>query len=182
MYKVAVLVGSLRKGSYNKQLANGLAELGKNIFEFNFLKLEEVPFFNEDIENSPPAAVAALKKAVQEADGLLIVTPEYNRSMPALVKNALDWCSRPVGGSVLGGKCVALAGMSPGATGTAVCQSHLRSFFGFFDVRHMGQPEIYLKYSPDFFDAQGRVADEKTRKFLGGFLQSFSAWIEDQSA
>ncbi|MDL2307167.1 NAD(P)H-dependent oxidoreductase, partial [Desulfovibrio sp. OttesenSCG-928-C06] len=157
MYKLAVLVGSLKKDSVNKKLASGLAELGKDIFSFDFLNLENVPMFCEDLEQNLPAPVVAMKNTVAEADGLLIVTPEYNRSYPALVKNTLDWCSRPSGKGVLGGKPLAIAGMSPGAVGTAACQSHLRSIAAFLGMKHMGQPEIYLQHKPDFFDANGRI-------------------------
>lgn len=178
MYKLAILVGSLRKGSFNKQLAHGLAELGSDVFKFDFLKLEDVPMFCEDLEQNLPASVQAMKKSIQEADGVLIVTPEYNRSMPALVKNALDWASRPYGANVWAGKPVAVAGMSPGAVGTAVCQSQLRSVLGFLGALQMTQPEIYLTYSQEFFDAKGKVANDGTRKFLHKFLQSFADWIK----
>ena len=178
MYKLAVLVGSLKKESMNKKLAHGLAELGKDLFEFDFLNLESVPMFSEDLEKNLPGPVVELKNKVAEADAMLIVTPEYNRSYPALVKNTLDWCSRPAGQSVLGGKPLAIAGMSPGAVGTAVSQSHLRSIVGFLGMKHLGQPELYLQFNPEFFDASGKIASERTREFLGSFLKSFSGWID----
>ncbi|MDR2892472.1 MAG: NAD(P)H-dependent oxidoreductase [Deltaproteobacteria bacterium] len=177
MQTLAILVGSLRSASINRQLANGLAEIGPDLFKFNQLKLDEVPIFNEELEQNPPAAVVTMKQSLKAADGVLIITPEYNRSMPALVKNTLDWASRPYGDNSWTGKPVAVAGMSPGAVGTAVCQSQLRSVLGFLGARQMTQPEIYLTYAAGFFDANGNVANERTRTFLRKFLESFGTWI-----
>ena len=177
MYTVAVFVGSLRKESFNKKLALALAELGKGKLNFVIVPLDDVPMYNQDLETDLPAPVARIKKAVQEADGLLLVTPEYNRSIPPVLKNALDWCSRPVGKSVLGGKPVALAGTSPGMVGTAAVQSHLRSVLTMLTMAVMGQPEVYIVWNPDYFDAENRVVDERNRSFLTMFLDKFEAWI-----
>ncbi|MDR2055499.1 MAG: NAD(P)H-dependent oxidoreductase [Desulfovibrio sp.] len=177
MHKLAVIVPSLRKNSINRKLAEALAALGREQFSFEFVKLEALPFFNEDLENDLPAAVVEMKKTVAAADGVLIVTPEYNRSFPAVLKNALDWGSRPYGKGVWAGKRTASVGMSPGAVGTAVCQSQLRSVLGFLGAAQMTSPEICLLYTPDFFAADGSIATERTRAFLASFLAAFAAWI-----
>ncbi|MDR2744049.1 MAG: NAD(P)H-dependent oxidoreductase [Desulfovibrio sp.] len=177
MYRLAVIVPSLRKNSINRKLAEALTALGREQFRFDFVKLEGIPFFNEDLENDLPAAVVEMKKTVAAADGVLIVTPEYNRSFPAVLKNILDWGSRPYGKGVWAGKCAAAAGMSPGAAGTAVCQSQLRSVLGFLGAVQMTHPEICLQYTPDFFAADGSIATERTRGFLASFLAAFAVWI-----
>ena len=181
MYRLAVIVPSLRKNSLNRKLAEALAILGREQFSFEFVKLEGIPLFNEDLENDLPAAVEEMKKTVAAADGVLIVTPEYNSSFPAVLKNILDWGSRPYGKSVWPGKCAVSAGMSPGAVGTAVCQSQLRSVLGFLGAVQMTSPEIYLRYTADFFAADGSIATERTRTFLSSFLADFAAWIAGQA-
>ena len=177
MHTIAVLVGSLRKESFNKKLALALAALGKETFRFNIIPLDDVPMFNQDLEGNLPEPVARMKQAVKEADGMLLVTPEYNRSIPPVLKNALDWCTRPPGTSVLGGKPVAIAGTSPGMVGTAAVQSHLRSVLSMLGMVVMGQPEVYIVWNPDYFDAEHRVVDEKNRSFLSLFLDKFNGWI-----
>jgi chromate reductase len=176
MYKLAVIVPSLRKNSINRKLAEALAMLGRERFSFEFVKLGSIPFFNEDLENDLPDAVVEMKKIIAAADGVLIVTPEYNRSFPGILKNALDWGSRPYGKGVWIGKCAASVGMSPGSVGTAVCQSQLRSLLAFLGAVQMNRPEICLQYTPDFFAADGSIALERTRGFLASFLADFAAW------
>ncbi len=178
MHTIAVFVGSLRKESFNKKLAQALADLGKDTFHCIIVPLDDVPMYNQDLEADLPAPVARIKQAVKEADGVLFVTPEYNRSIPPVLKNALDWCSRPAGKSVWGGKPAALAGTSPGAVGTAAVQSHLRSVLTMLGMCVMGQPEVYVVWKPEYFDAENRVADEKNRAFLTMFLTKFSNWID----
>lgn len=178
MKTLAVLVGSLRKDSINKTLADNFARLGKDLFVFKNISLTEVPLFNQDLEASPPAGVTALRDAVRAADGVLLVTPEYNRSLPPVLKNALDWGSRPPGQSCWAGKPAALTGIAPGAVGTAAAQAHLRSVVITIGMIPMGQPEIYLTNSADFFDGNGQIVAEKTDKFLRGFLEKFRAWVD----
>jgi chromate reductase len=177
MHTIAVFVGSLRKESFNRKLALALAELGKDRFRFHILPLDDVPMYNQDLEGDLPEPVVRIKRAVKEADGLLLVTPDYNRSIPPVLKNAVDWCSRPFGASVLGGKPAAIAGTSPGMVGTAAVQAHLRSVLSMLGMVVMGQPEAYIVWKPEYFDADNRVADEKTRSFLTLFLDRFSAWV-----
>ncbi|MDR2574594.1 MAG: NAD(P)H-dependent oxidoreductase [Desulfovibrio sp.] len=178
MHTLAVIVPSLRRDSINRKLAEALAVLGRKLFSFDFVKLEDIPFFNEDLEKNLPPAVVAMKSVVAASDGVLIVTPEYNRSFPAVLKNALDWGSRPYGKGVWVGKCVASTGISPGPVGTAVCQSQLRALLAFLGARQMTSPEACLRYTPNLFTPDGGLAEEGTRAFLNTFLESFAAWVE----
>lgn len=177
MLKVAVFVGSLRKESFNKKLAQAFMELGSDTFSFSMVSLDDVPMYNQDLENDLPASVVRIKKTVAESDGVLIVTPEYNRSIPPVLKNALDWCSRPYGKGVWAGKPTALAGTSPGAVGTAAAQSHLRSVMTMLGMIVMGAPEVYVVWNPQYFDATGRVAEENNRLYLQSYLTKFADWI-----
>ncbi|CAK7073929.1 MAG: 2-hydroxy-1,4-benzoquinone reductase [Desulfovibrio sp.] len=178
MYTVAVFVGSLRKESFNKKLAEALAYVGRDMFHCTIIPLDDVPMYNQDLETDLPAPVARIKKAVAEADGILLVTPEYNRNIPPVLKNALDWCSRPPGNNSWTGKPAALAGTSPGVVGTAVAQSQLRSVMAMLGMIVMGQPELYLVWKDDYFTAEGHVADAKNEAFLHQFLAKFTSWIE----
>ena len=177
MYSLAVIVGSLRKESMNKQLADNLVRLGRDMFKAEFVNLSDVPMLNQDLEADLPEGVARLKQAINDADAVLLVTPEYNRSIPALLKNAIDWGSRPYGQNSWGGKPVAIAGLAPGNVGTAAAQAHLRSVLTILGVKLMSQPEIYLTNSEGFFDASGRIASSATEEFLAGFMKKFSAWV-----
>jgi chromate reductase len=175
--KITVFVGSLRKDSFNKKLALALAELGRDILTLQVTPLEDVPLYNQDMDADPPAAVLLMKKAAAEADGVLFVTPEYNRGIPAVLKNAIDWGSRPTGKGVWTGKPAAIAGISPGVIGTAVAQAQLRSILVMLGMKLMGQPEVYISGASGYFDATGNVAEEKNRKYLRNFLERFAEWI-----
>lgn len=177
MHKITVIVGSLREGSFNRKLAKGLAELGKDLFSFEFAEIGDLPLFNEDLEKNFPPQAQALKESISKADAVLIVTPEYNRSMPGPLKNALDWASRPYGKGSFIGKCVASVGMSPGPTGTAVCQAQLRSLLSFLGAVQMVLPEVYLQYTSAIFDENGQVVDERCKNHLLRFLSAFSVWV-----
>lgn len=179
MSKIAVVVGSLRKDSYNKKLGLALEKLAKGKMEFVFVDIGSLPLFNQDLESSVPASVTKLKSDIESADGVLFITPEYNRSIPGVLKNAIDWASRPYGKSSWTGKPAAICGTSPGAIGTAVAQNHLRAITGgFLDMPTMGQPEIYLTYKEENFDADNNVVNEGTRKFLEGYLTKFADWVD----
>lgn len=178
MYTVAVIIGSLRKDSINKKLALALEKLGGNLFTFTRVDISGLPLYNQDIEDNPPREVLAMKEAVAASDAVLFVTPEYNRSVPGVLKNALDWGSRPMAANVWGGKPAAMAGTSPGGVGTAVAQSHLRSILGFLGMRLTVQPEVYLQDKPGLITDDGTVTNESTAQFLTGFLTAFSAWID----
>lgn len=177
MHRVAVLVGSLRRGSINLKLAKALEALGAGGFEFRYPDLD-LPLYNEDRWSDPPAGVTALKAAVEAADAVLFVTPEYNRSVTPAIKNAVDWGSRPWGKSSWTGKPAGIVGASPGAIGTAVAQSQLRSTLMILSLRVMPQPEVYLTVKEGLFAEDGSLADESTAKFLKGYLDKLAAWID----
>ena len=170
--------GSLRKDSYNRALlraAQGLAPAGMAIEVFDLI---EVPLYNADIEAAgDPPAVAALKQAIAGADGLLIVTPEYNHGVPAVTKNAVDWCSRPPRSAPLNAKPVGIIGASPGMVGSARGQSQLRQAFEFTNSYCMPQPEVLVSRAHEKFDAEGRLTDEATARFLGQYLVALQAWV-----
>ncbi|HEY8189773.1 MAG TPA: NAD(P)H-dependent oxidoreductase [Micavibrio sp.] len=183
MFKVAVIVGSLRKDSMNLKLGKALGKLGQSKFQTSFLRIDDLPLFNQDLESALPASVVRLKNEIESADAVLFVTPEYNRSVPGVLKNAIDWASRPYGKNSWAGKPAAIAGASPGAVGAAVAQNHLRSIAGgFLDMKLMGQPELYLNFKDGAISEDGAVADEGTRKFLQSYADRFAGWIEAHSA
>lgn len=177
MITVAVIVGSLRKDSINKKLALALEKLGGDLFTFTQVDISGLPLFNQDNESPLPESVQRMKDAVAKADAVLFVTPEYNRSIPGVLKNALDWGSRPYGQNAWAGKPAAMAGSSGGAVGTAVAQSHLRSVLGFLGMALSVQPELYFNDKPDLLAADGSVTDERTQKFLRGYLEAFAGWV-----
>jgi chromate reductase len=173
-FKVAVIVGSTRKDSLNRKLGEALARLGAGRFDAVFPRIDDLPLYSQDLEAPLPASVARFKAEVGSADALLFVTPEHNRSVPAALKNAIDWGARPYGTSVWPGKVAAVTGTSPGAIATAVAQQHLRAVLGNQGLLLMGG-EAYITYKPDMIDAQGNISDEPTRKFLQAFVDQFTA-------
>lgn len=177
--RVLGLAGSLRQASYNRSLlraAQGLAPAGLVIEAFDLIS---VPLYNGDVEAAgDPAGVAALKAAIAAADGVLFVTPEYNHGVPAVMKNALDWASRPPRGAALDSKPVGIIGASPGQTGTARGQSQLRQAFEFTNSYAMPQPELLVFRAHEKFDAEGNLTDETTAKYLARYLEAFAAWID----
>lgn len=183
MFKVAIVVGSIRKESMNLKLGKALAKLGQPKFQASFVSISDLPLFNQDLEASPLAAVTKFKNEIEAADAVLFVTPEYNRSVPGVLKNAIDWGSRPYGKSSWAGKVAAIAGASPGAVGAAVSQNHLRSIVGgFLDMKLLGQPEIYFQFKEGAISEDGTIADDNTKKFLQGFVDRFSIWAEAHTA
>ncbi len=181
MRTLTIFVGSLRKDSINKKLALALADIGRDLFTADIVDLSDIPMYNQDAELNPAAPVTRMKERIAASDAVLFVTPEYNRSMPAVLKNALDWGSRPPGHNSWSGKAAAIAGITPSAAGTAVCQSQLRSILTVLGMRLISQPEIYLTDKGDFFEADGRVKNEDSRKFLHAFLTRFADWVEKQA-
>ena len=177
MPTIAVLVGSLRKDSINAIYAKALEKLAAGRFEFRHIDMD-LPLYNNDLWDNPPAKVVALKDAIRSASGILIVTPEYNRSVPAVTKNAIDWASRPYGDNAWSRKAVAITGASPGSQGTAVAQSQLRSTLTILGTYVLSDPEVYISFKPEVFAADGTVLNEGTAKFLKGFLDAFAALIE----
>jgi chromate reductase, NAD(P)H dehydrogenase (quinone) len=180
---VCGIAGSLRSGSYNRALLRAAQELAPDDMEIRvFDRLAEVPLYNQDVQDEgDPDAVRALKQAIGEADALLIATPEYNHGVPGVLKNAIDWASRPARDSVLGGKPAALFGASPGVTGTARAQSQLRLSFVFTNTPVLPQPEVLVYRAAEKFDDEGRLTDEKTREFVGRLLTALAGWTRKLS-
>lgn len=177
-YKIEVVVGSLRKASFNKALAHAVTKLASADFEFSFLDIGSLPLYSQDYDPDFPEVARKFKQRIEAADGLLFVTPEYNRSMPGVLKNAIDWGSRPWGTNSWKDKPAAVCGISLGATGTALAQQHLRNALAYLDVPTLGQPEVFIKYTDGFFDAAGNIANEETRKFLKTFVDRYEAWVK----
>ena len=175
--KVAVLVGSLRKESFNRRMALALAEMARGTLDLQPIEIGALPLYNQDLDPEPPAPWTAFRDAVKACDALLFVTPEYNRSVPGVLKNALDVGSRPYGHSVWGGKPGAVISVSPGAMGGFGANHHLRQSLVFLDVPTLAQPEAYVGAAATLFDEQGRIASEGTRGFMQKFLDAFAAWI-----
>jgi chromate reductase, NAD(P)H dehydrogenase (quinone) len=175
---VCGIAGSLRRESYNRALLRAAQELAPDGMEIRiFDRMAELPLFNQDTEaEGDPEPVQALRNAIGEADALLIATPEYNHGVPGVLKNAIEWASRPPRGSVLTGKPAAIFGASPGVTGTARAQTQLRQAFVFTDTPALTQPEILVYRAHEKFDADGRLTDEKTREFVGRLLVRLADW------
>ncbi len=177
MHTLAVLVGSLRRDSINHKYAKALEKLAGGQFAFDFIDMD-LPLYNDDLWQDPPAKITALKAAIASADGILIVTPEYNRSLPAVTKNAVDWGSRPYGHNAWKGKPCAITGASPGSQGTAVAQSQLRSTMVILETIVMGGPEVYISFKPELIDGDFNITNPGTADFLKGFLGHFEKWID----
>ena len=177
MFKIAVIVGSLRRESINRRFAHALAKLAEGTLEFQFVELGDLPMYNDDLWQDPPPAVTRLKHAVESADAVLFVTPGYNRSIPALVKNTIDWGTRPRGKNSWAGKPAGIVGTSGGAIGTAVAQAHLRHVVVVCNMALMPQPEVYFVNKPGLITDAFEVSDEKSREFLAGYVAKFGAWI-----
>ncbi len=179
MLRVLGIAGSLREGSYNRALMRAAIELAPEELEIRaFERLAELPLYDADLEaRGIPEAVAALKAAMHEADGILIATPEYNHSIPGLLKNAIDWASRPAGKAAYDGKPVAIMGATPGRGATIRAQAALRQSLG-ADAYLLGKPEVLIAQAHDKFDAEGRLTDEATRRVVARLLAAFSVWIQ----
>jgi chromate reductase, NAD(P)H dehydrogenase (quinone) len=175
---VAVFVGSLRKGAYTRSLAHALIELAPSTLKLSIVEIGDLPFYNQDLEQSPPSQWVAFRDRVRPSDAVLFVTPEYNRSVPAALKNAIDVGSRPYGKSVWLGKPAAIISSSPGAVGGFGANHHLRQSLVFLNVPAMPQPETYIAGVDKMIDAQGKVVDPSTIEHLKKFLNAFAAWVE----
>src|SRR3984885_13716025 len=173
-FKVATIVGSNRRESINRRLAHALIRLGESeAFEFEFVRIDDLPMYCQDLEDARPPAVVRFTNEVAAADAALFVAPEHNRSIPAVLKNAIDWGAKPNDRNVWRGKPVAITGTSPGALGTAVGQQHLRQILGILGSLVMGG-EAYISFKPGLVDEAGEVTAESTRAFLVGFIDQFA--------
>ena len=179
---IAVVVGSLRKGSLNRKMAHALAKLASENFPFQIVEIGDLPLYNQDLETAaPPAAWVRFRQEVAAVDGVLFVTPEYNRSVPGVLKNAIDVGSRPYGKSVWSGKPAAVISVSPGAMGGFGANHHLRQSLVFLDMPAMQQPEAYVSGADKLFDEAGELSHPSTREFLLKFVNAFQAWVESHS-
>jgi len=177
--QILAFAGSLRKGSYNKAILRAAKEIAPESMHITIFDLQGIPLFNADAEaHGDPERVADFKKAIREADGLLIATPEYNHGVPAVTKNAVDWASRPAKNAPLNEKPVGILGASPGMTGSARGQSQLRQAFEFTNSSCMPQPEILVFRAHQKFDDEGNLTDEKTREYLGKYLDALRDWVD----
>ena len=176
--KVHILgfAGSLRKQSYNRAILAAALEMVPDDASLEIFDLEGIPPFNQDLELQPPDKVKEFKARIRAADAILIATPEYNYSIPGVLKNAIDWASRPYGDNAFDGKPVAMMGASIGMLGTARAQYHLRQSFVFLNMYPMNQPEVMVSFAQDKVDGSGRLTDEKTRKRIKELLESLVAW------
>jgi len=178
-YPIAVIVGSLRRDSFNRQLADAIAKLAPAEFSFTQVNIGDLPLYNQDHDATPPPSVIRLKAEIAAAKGLLFVTPEYNRSLPGVLKNAIDHASRPYGQSAWAGKPAGVLGVSVGAIGTAMAQQHLRNILAYLDVPTLGQPEAFIQAKEGLFDASGEIGAE-SRKFLQGWMDRYVSWVKSQ--
>jgi chromate reductase, NAD(P)H dehydrogenase (quinone) len=178
---VAVIVGSLRKESINRKVANALAALAPEGLKLTLVEIGQLPLYNQDGDDSPPAQWTAFRDRIRVADAVLFVTPEHNRSVPAALKNAIDIGSRPYGKSAWSAKPGAIVSASPGAIGGFGANHHLRQSLVFLNIPTMAQPEAYLGGADKLFDADGKLLNDGTRKFLRGFMQAFGTWISANS-
>ena len=170
------IAGSLRRQSYNRSALRAAKQLAPEGVTVNIFEIDGIPGFNEDDEKNPPAKVVDLKKQIRAADAMRIVTPEYNYSVPGVLKNAIDWASRPYGDSAWSGKPAAIMGASIGTIGTARAQYHLRQIFVFLNIFPINQPELMIGNAAERFDAQGNLTDEKTKEYIRELLQSLAEW------
>jgi chromate reductase len=176
--RVAVLVGSLRKDSLNRKMAKALAATAPSSLSLEIVEIGQLPLYNQDDDANPPAASVAFKEKIAAADAVLFVTPEYNRSVPGVLKNAIDIASRPYGKSAWDGKPAGVMSVSPGAIGGFGANHHLRQSLVFLNMPVLQQPEAYVGGAGDLFDESGGVKKPETKKFLDTFLAAFAAWVE----
>lgn len=181
-FQIAVVVGSLRRESFNRKLADALIKLAPADFSFKHLRIDNLPLYNQDDDGHPSESVKRLKSDIGAAQGLLFVTPEYNRSIPGVLKNALDHASRPYGQNAWAGKPAGVAGASIGAVGTAAAQQHLRPVLAYLDVPTLGQPEVFIQVKDGLFASDGTIANADSKKFLQSFMDKYAAWVRSHAS
>jgi chromate reductase len=176
--KIAVIIGSLRKDSLNRKVANLVIKLAPSSLQFEIIEIGNLPLFNEDLENNPPQEWVKFREHLKACDGVLFATPEYNRSIPGVLKNAIDVGSRPYGQSVWAKKPGAVVSVSPGAVGGFGANHHLRQTFVFLDIPVLQQPEVYIGQAADLFDKNGEITKKDTQTFLQKFIDAYANWME----
>lgn len=176
-YNIAVVVGSIRKDSFNQKLAVALEKLFPEEFGFTHVRIDDLPLYNQDDDATPCAQVLRLKGEITAAQGVLFFTPEYNRSIPGVLKNAIDHASRPYGKSVWNGKPAGVMGASVGPMGTAMAQQHLRNILAYLNMPTLGQPEAFIHNKDGLYDAAGNIG-EASRKFMQSWVDGYVAWIK----
>jgi chromate reductase len=180
-YQIAVVVGSLRRDSFNRKLANAIVKLAPSEFSFKHVQIGDLPLYNQDDDANQAASVKRLKAEIAAAQGLLFVTAEYNRSIPGVLKNAIDQASRPYGKSAWAGKPAGVLGVSIGAPGTSMAQQHLRNILAYLDVPTLGQPEAFIQAKEGLFDTAGNIGAD-SRQFLQGWMDHYVAWVKRHAA
>lgn len=179
-YHIAVVVGSLRKDSFNRKLADAVVKLAPSDFSFKQVQIDDLPLYNQDDDANQAAPVKRLKSEIAAAQGLLFVTAEYNRSIPGVLKNAIDHASRPYGQNAWAGKPAGVLGVSIGAIGTAIAQQHLRNVLAYLDVPTLGQPEAFIQNKEGLFDANGNIGAD-SQGFLHGWMDKYVAWVKQHA-
>jgi len=180
-FQIAVVVGSLRKDSFNRKLANAIARLAPPDVSFKQVQIGDLPLYNQDDDASPADSVKRLKREITDSQGLLFVTAEYNRSIPGVLKNAIDHASRPYGQSAWAGKPAGVVGVSVGAIGTSLAQQHLRNVLAYLDVPTLGQPEVFIQAKDGLFDEAGNIGAD-SKKFLQNWMNRYVAWVKKHAA
>jgi chromate reductase len=176
-YKIALVVGSLRKDSINRKLATALEKLFPADFSFTQVRIDDLPLYNQDDDGQPPAPVTRLKAEISAAQGVLFFTPEYNRSIPGVLKNAIDHASRPYGQSAWNGKPAGVIGVSVGAIGTSLAQQHLRNILAYLNMPTLGQPEAFIHHKDELYDTAGNIS-EASKKFLQAWVDAYVAFVK----
>jgi chromate reductase len=179
--QIAVIVGSLRKDSFNRKLASAIVKLAPSEFSFTQVKIDDLPLYNQDDDANQAESVKRLKNEIKGSQGILFVTPEYNRSIPGVLKNALDHASRPYGQNAFAGKPTGVLGASVGANGTALAQQHLRNVLAYLDAPTLGQPEAFIFVRDGLFDAAGDIGAD-SKQFLQNWMDHFVAWVQKHAA
>ena len=180
-YQIAVVVGSLRKDSFNRKLAGALVKLAPPEFSFKQVRIDDLPLYNQDDDAHQSDSVQRLKNDIKHAQGVLFVTPEYNRSIPGVLKNAIDNASRPYGQNAWAGKPAGMIGVSIGVIGTAMAQQHLRNVLAFLDMPTLGQPEVFIQAKDGLFDEDGNIGTG-SRQFLQTWMDKYVEWVKQHAA
>lgn len=180
-YQIGVVVGSIRRDSFNLKLSEALAKLAPPEFSFKQLQIDDLPLYNQDDDSSPAQSVVRLKNDISSAQGLLFLTPEYNRSIPGVLKNAIDHASRPYGHNAWANKPAGVLGISIGPNGTAMAQQHLRNVLAYLDVPTLGQPEVFLQAKDGLFDESGNIG-AASYGFLQDWMNRYAAWVKKHAA